>query len=217
MEVDGRPRERRRQSTSWPHLQQELEIVNDVVDWSTEGREPAELSLPVDQVEGRRMIHCVSERLIPGNHLLGDDAVGFLSGLELVGGACGAEEARVEGGQVLAQAIWTVALWIDRHVDQLDVARRAPQLLVDFGQVGKRDRADVLTKGVAELQDDHLAEMVAQAQLLAVGAVQAESWRLTRRLEGTGAKALFVSRNPPKGEVRSQRHEGKNQCAGEER
>src|SRR5260221_10488539 len=215
--VDGRPRERRQQSRSWPHLQQELEIVNDVVGWSTEGRQPAEFSLPVDQVEGRRMIHCVSECLIPGNHLLGDDAVGFLNGRELTGGACGAEEARVEGGQVLAQALWTVALWIDRYVDQLDLARRAPQLLVDFGQVGKRDRADILTKGVAELQDDHLAEMVAQAQLITVGAVQAEGGRLARRLEGTGAKALFGSRGPPKGEVGSQRHEGKNQCAGEER
>jgi hypothetical protein len=61
---------------------------------------------------------------------------------------------------------WVVVL------DQLNVVRRAPQLLVDFGQVGKRDRADVITKGVAELQDDHLAEMVAQAQLLAVGAVR---------------------------------------------
>ena len=39
------------------HLQQELEIVNDVVDWSTEGHQPAEFSLPVDQVERRRMIH----------------------------------------------------------------------------------------------------------------------------------------------------------------
>src|SRR5213075_1104567 len=117
-------------------------------------------------------------------HLLGDNTVGFLNGLELVGGACGAEEPRVEGGQVLAQALWTVALWIDRHIDQLDIARRAPQLLVNFGQVSKRDRADVLTKGVAELQDDHLAEMVPQAQLLAVGAVQAEGGRLARRLEG---------------------------------
>src|SRR5262245_14650032 len=149
------------QSRSWPHLQQQLEIMNDVVGWSTEGRQPAEFSLPVDQIEGRRMIHCVSERRIPGNHLLGDDAVGFLNGLELAGGACGAEEARVEGGQVLAQALWTVALGIDRHVDQLDVARRATQLLVDFGQAGKRDRADLVTKGVAELQDDHFAEMVA--------------------------------------------------------
>src|SRR5690349_19937970 len=102
--VDGRSGERRQQSSSWPHLQQELEIVNDVVGWSTEGRQPAEFSLPVYQVEGRRMIHRVWERLIRGTHLLGDDAVGFLNGLELVGGACGAEEARVEGGQVLAQA-----------------------------------------------------------------------------------------------------------------
>ena len=60
--------------------------MNEIVDWSTEGHQPAEFSLPVDQVEGRRMIHCVSECLIPGNHLLGDDTVGFLNGLELVGG-----------------------------------------------------------------------------------------------------------------------------------
>ncbi len=84
--------------------------MNDVVGWSTEGHQPAEFSLPVDQVEGRRMIDCVSECLVPGNHLLGDDSVGFSNGFEFVGGACGAEEARVEGGQVLAQALWTVAL-----------------------------------------------------------------------------------------------------------
>ena len=120
--------------------------MNDVVDWSTEGHQPAEFSLPVDQVEGRRMIHGVSECRIPGSHLLGDDAVGFLNGREFVGGACGAEEARVEDGQVLAQALWTVALGIDRHVDQLDVARRAPQLLIDFCQAGKRDRADLSQK-----------------------------------------------------------------------
>src|SRR5258708_37107816 len=126
--ADGPPSERRQQSRSWPQLQQELKIMNDVVDWSTEGYQPAEFSLPVDQVKGRRMIHCVSECRIPGNHLLGDDAVGFLNGLELIGGACGAEEARVEGGQVLAEALWTIALWIDGHVNQLDVPRCAPQL-----------------------------------------------------------------------------------------
>ena len=52
------------------------------------------------------MIHCVSEFRIRRGHLFGDHAVGFLNGLELVGRACGAEEARVESSQVLAQAIW---------------------------------------------------------------------------------------------------------------
>ena len=121
--------------------------MNDVVGWGTEGHQPADLSLPGDQVDGRRMIHFVSECPIPGNQFLSENAVGFSNGRELFGWACGAEEARVEGGQVLAQALWTVALGIDRHVDQLDVARRASQLLVDLGQARKRDRADLLTKG----------------------------------------------------------------------
>ncbi len=81
--------------------------------------------------------------------------------------------------------------------------------------MGKRDRADLLTIGVAELHDDHLAEMVARAQLPAVGAVQAKGGRLARRVEGAGAKALFGLRGPRKGEVSSQRHQGKKQCADE--
>src|SRR5262245_42177231 len=107
--ADRRPRPRRKQLSSLPHLQKELEIVNHVVDRSAEGRQPAEFSLPVDQVEGRRMIHRVSEGRTRGDYLLGDDAVRFLNGPEFVGGARGPEEARVEGGQVLAQALWTVA------------------------------------------------------------------------------------------------------------
>src|ERR1051325_7513518 len=109
------------------------------------------------------MIHLISECLISGNYLLGEDTIVFLDSREFVGQPCGAEKAGGEGGQVLAQALRTVALGIDRYEDQLTLVRRSPQLLIDFGQTGKGNWADFVTKGEAELQNDYLAEMVTQA------------------------------------------------------